>query len=190
MPEQNDPEQTEKQAPIGRCFTSRDIFLILKAFVAGEAADNGDIITKIDFYPGYKLNILFTDGASGIYEPAQPVGNEICQRPPNPFADLYEPDIKPSEVSSVITKRTGIRPPYFSIEKIVKIARYEGMLVSKGTLRYYQSEGLIPKPPKIRRNIAVYSLQTISLLKYISHLQENDLKIKDIKMKLTEEGYL
>lgn len=63
--------------------------------------------------------------------------------------------------------------------KIGELARESGMSVS--TIKYYLSEGLIPRPDKTKPNIAFYDTSYLKRLQIIKAMREEGLSIKSIK---------
>jgi len=63
-----------------------------------------------------------------------------------------------------------------SIKEVAKAAN-----VSKETIRYYESRGLIPIPPRTESGYRIFPKETIKRINFIKHAQELDFTLEEIK---------
>ena len=62
---------------------------------------------------------------------------------------------------------------------ISKVAKQAG--VNLETIRYYENEGVLPKPPRTASGYRVFSEDTIQRLRFIKRAQELGFSLKEIK---------
>ncbi|GEM_PF-173880 len=73
------------------------------------------------------------------------------------------------------------------MNKISEIARFTGISVS--TIKFYMSQGLLPKPVKSRPNVAYYGNEFAERLKVIKSMRDSGLSVKDIKAILARHPF-
>src|SRR2546421_1088882 len=66
---------------------------------------------------------------------------------------------------------------------ISKVAKEAG--VNLETIRYYENEGVLPKPPRTHSGYRIFSLDAVKQLRFIKHAQELGFSLKEIKELLT-----
>ncbi len=49
------------------------------------------------------------------------------------------------------------------------------------TLRYYERQGIVPKPPRTRSNYRIYPEDTVRRVRFVKHAQELGFSLKEIK---------
>ncbi len=49
------------------------------------------------------------------------------------------------------------------------------------TLRYYERQGVVPKPPRTRSNYRIYPENTVRRVRFVKHAQELGFSLKEIK---------
>jgi len=60
-----------------------------------------------------------------------------------------------------------------------KVAKQAG--VNLETIRYYENEGVLPKPPRTNSGYRIFSDDSIKQLRFIKHAQELGFSLKEIK---------
>lgn len=53
--------------------------------------------------------------------------------------------------------------------------------VSLETIRYYERQGLLPKPPRLQSGYRVFSLEFVERIRFIKQAQELGFSLKEIK---------
>src|SRR5713226_4365147 len=62
---------------------------------------------------------------------------------------------------------------------ISKVAKEAG--VNLETIRYYENEGVLPKPPRTPSGYRIFSGDAVKRLRFIKHAQELGFSLKEIK---------
>src|SRR5437667_10778683 len=62
---------------------------------------------------------------------------------------------------------------------VSKVAKQAG--VNLETIRYYENEGVLPKPPRTNSGYRIFSDDSIKQLRFIKHAQELGFSLKEIK---------
>ena len=62
---------------------------------------------------------------------------------------------------------------------ISKVAKEAG--VNLETIRYYENEGVLPKPPRTPSRYRIFSEDSVKRLRFIKHAQELGFSLKEIK---------
>jgi MerR family copper efflux transcriptional regulator len=70
----------------------------------------------------------------------------------------------------------GIEMQQLTIGKLAKRAR-----VNLETIRYYERQGLLPKPPRLNSGYRAFPAQTIDQIRFIKQAQELGFSLKEIK---------
>ena len=72
--------------------------------------------------------------------------------------------------------RSGTNMNGLTISSVAKQAQ-----VNIETLRYYERQGVVPKPPRTDSNYRVYPPDTVRRVRFVKHAQELGFSLKEIK---------